>query len=260
MTETALSLGREHLAANRRMIIGRSLMAALAGLVPVPVIDDWLTSRVRRGTIRRIAEMRGVDLDDDAVVAIADGQAAPPEWASIAGMSFLVRSLSRGWKKLLVAYVTTQRARQAATNYTIATLFDHYCAKLHLGLGLHASQGVELRRLMASCINEVPGGLATPIFRRSLVAATRATVKAPVELLDIASGGRLRRLLSRSDEVRAVAEIDRAIEDSLREDAGFLARAAHAVEIQLAADHNPYLEQLLVAFERRCRERDADGR
>ena len=70
MTTLQLSLGRHHLDQNRRMIVARSIASALAGIVPIPGLDDWLSSRMRRGTLRRIALMRGVDVDHAAVTAL----------------------------------------------------------------------------------------------------------------------------------------------------------------------------------------------
>jgi uncharacterized protein (DUF697 family) len=249
-----LSHGRAHLATNRRMILARSLGAAVAGAVPVPVLDDWLASRVRRGTVRRIAALRGVDLDDDAVIAIADGPEEPPSWSRIAGVTFLIKALSRSWRKVLITYVASQRARAAADTFTIATLFDHYCARLHVGLGLNGQSGQQLRRLISATMANGDGGLAAIMFKTGIIAAARATVRAPAELLDLVSGGRFRKLLRRGDEVEAVAEIDSAIARSMEGETGFLNNAITAIEAQLSSESNPYLDELLTRFETRWRQ------
>ncbi len=254
MTSKSLTFGREHLSVNRRMIVGRSIASALAGLMPLPLIDDWLSSRVRRGTIRRIADMRGVDMDDDAVEAIADGPSAPPSWSRIAGVTFLVKAIGRSWRKLIVTYVATQRAKHAAHQFQVATLFDHYCARLHVGLGLDRERGYQVRKLISQTIADTDGGIGTSMFRRGIIASAKATARAPAELLDIASGGRLRKMLTRGDEVEAIAEVDDAIAQSMEGEHGFLARAANAVEVQLSAEGNPYLEELISQFETRWRE------
>src|SRR6185295_15610258 len=52
-----------HLGSNRSLIIRRSLLAtAVGGVVPIPVMDDYLAGRVRAGMLMRIAERRHVDL------------------------------------------------------------------------------------------------------------------------------------------------------------------------------------------------------
>jgi hypothetical protein len=256
---TELTLRRDYLDQHRRMIIGRSIAASLAGMVPVPILEEWMTSLVKRGTIRRIADARDVDVSAEAVRAIADGPTPPPSWAEMAGTTFVFKLIGRTWRKMLYAYVVTRRTQAAARNFVIGTLFDHYCARVHVGLGLDGPAAVELRALMDAAIEQTPGGLGERIFRRATVAAAKATVRAPIELADIASGGAVRRLLARRDEVEAAEEVDQAIEAHLSSQDGFLARAATAVELQLSAESNPYLDDLIGTFEEMWRARSAGG-
>jgi hypothetical protein len=246
---------RSYLADNRRLIIGRALAAAAAGALPVPLVEDWLASRVARGTIRRIANARSVDLDDAAVRAIADGPEKPPEWAEIAGGTLAYRLVARSWRRLILVYLAARRAQAAARHYVIGTLFDHYCARLHVGMGLDGPRAAELRAVMDQAIRRTPGGLGGRVFRRGLVGAARATVRGPLRLADSVTGGMIRRLLKRGDEVEAVAVVDESIERQLKAKQSFLARSVAAVELQLAAEGNPYIEQLLDNFDRMWRDR-----
>lgn len=256
-----LTFGRHHLVDNQRMIVGRSLASAVAGIVPVPILDDWLSSRVQRGTVERIAAMRGVDIDAQAVIAIAEGSETPPSWSRLASATLIFKALSRSWRKVLITYVATERARHAARTFSVGTLFDHYCARLHVGLGLDGESGVAIRKLIEASLDDTEGGLGTAVFRRAIIASARASVKAPAELVNLASGGRIRKLLQRGDdavEAEAVEEVDTAIERSMAEESGFLSRAIGGVEAQLSADGNPYLDELITRFEARWREaRDA---
>ncbi|HEU5058180.1 MAG TPA: hypothetical protein VFU21_16725 [Kofleriaceae bacterium] len=246
---------RAYLGDNRRLIIGRALAAAAAGALPVPLVEDWLASRVARGTIRRIADARSVDMDDSAVRAIADGPEKPPEWAEIAGGTLAYRLVARSWRRLILVYLAARRAQAAARHFLIGTLFDHYCARLHVGMGLDGPRAAELRAVMDQAIARTPGGLASRVFRRGLVGAARATIRAPFRLADNVSGGAIRRLLRRGDEVEAVTAVDESIERQMQAKQSFLARSAAAVELQLAAEGNPYLEQLLANFDRLWRDR-----
>jgi hypothetical protein len=252
-----LSHNRGYLATNRRFIIGRSLVAAAAGGVPVPVLEDWLVSRVQRGTIRKIAESRSVDADEDAVRAVADGAERPPDWAAIAGSTVLGRLLARQWRRILIVYLVARRAQAAARAFLVGSLFDHYCARLHVGMGLNGPRAVELRALIDRAIAETPGGLGRRLFRRSALGAARAGVKGPVKLANAVTGGMVRRLLSKNQEVEAVQVVDDSIEQQLSTKKSFLARSAAALELQLAAEANPYLERLLDTFDRLWRERQA---
>jgi hypothetical protein len=246
---------RAYLADNRRLIIARALAAAAAGALPVPLVEDWLASRVARGTIRRIANARSVDIDDSAIRAIADGPQQAPEWAEIAGGTLAYRLIARSWRKVILVYLAARRAQAAARHFVIGTMFDHYCARLHVGMGLDGPRAAQLRAVMDQAISRTPGGLASRVFRRSLVGVAKATVRAPFKLADSVSGGAIRRLLKRGDEVEAVTAVDESIERQLEAKQSFLSRSAAAVEMQLAAEGNPYLEQLLDTFDRLWRDR-----
>ena len=77
----SLVRSREYLAEHRRSIIARSIAAAIAGVLPVPMLDDWLVSSIRRSTIRLIEDYRGFDMDEEAIAAVSDGLEEPPKWA-----------------------------------------------------------------------------------------------------------------------------------------------------------------------------------
>jgi hypothetical protein len=254
MAVGALTHDRAYLGDNRRLIIGRSLIAGAAGGLPIPMVEEWLASRIQRGTIRRIAESRSVDIDLDAIRAVADGTERPPDWAEIAGGTLLYRILARQWRRLVLVYLIARRARAASHSFLVSTLFDHYCARLHVGLGLDGKRATEVRKLIDRAIAETPGGLTRRVFRRGALGAARVGVKAPLRLADAVTGGMIRRLLSKNQEVEAVQVVDEAIEEHMEERKGFLARSAAAVEMQLAAEANPYLETLLANFDRLWRE------
>ena len=69
----------------------------------------------------------------------------------------------------------------------------------------------------------------------------------------MASGGRLRKLLSRgkSDvaEAEAVEEIDALVDKELADRDGWLSKAVTAIELQLTADVNPFLDTAIERFE-----------
>src|SRR5262249_46531066 len=62
----------EHLRANRRLIVRRSLLAsAVGGVVPLPVMDEYLAARVRAGMLMKLAERRQVDLAQSSAELLA---------------------------------------------------------------------------------------------------------------------------------------------------------------------------------------------
>ena len=143
-----ISHGRDHLGENRRMIILRSLSGALMGALPLPFVDEWLAALIARGTISRVADSRGVDISEDAVRAVAEGRVTPSRFSELAGGSIALKMLARQWRKLVIAALAASRARAATRSFAIATLFDHYCARLHQGPGLDAADGKRVREVI----------------------------------------------------------------------------------------------------------------
>jgi hypothetical protein len=212
----SLARSRDYLSVHRRTIIGRSLAAAVAGAIPVPILDDWLTSAVKRSTIRRIADARGVDITEEGVRALADGEETPPRWAELLGSGLMLRLLSRQGKKLFIAVLAAKRAKAAADNFEVATLFDHYCARVHVGLGLNERSARLLREQIDRCRKETEGSLGNHLFRRGLLAAAKHTFRAPVEFADMLSGGRVQKLLTGNSEIEATTEVDELLEEHLK--------------------------------------------
>lgn len=258
---TALVPRRDYLVGQRRTIIARSIMGSLAGAVPLPFIDDWAVATIVGGGYRKIAAAHQVDVTDEAVDALVHGPTKPPTIANIAVGGVIARVASRAARRMMIAIATINRARSAARQFVAMTLFDHYCAKLHTGLALDRETALELREDIYRSIDQTPGALAFHPFRRGALSAARATLRAPLELADLASGGRLRKLLAaKTGEVttpESVDEVEQAMEAVLADKTNFLSRTVAAVEVQLSSEANPYLDAAIESFDRRWRARVA---
>lgn len=250
---SSLTLRRDYLGVHRRLAVGRAIAATVAGLVPVPLLDDWLLEATLGGAYKRIAAAHQIDLDPVAIKNLVHGKTQAKAWYELTGTSLAGRLASRGVKRALVALAVVRRAQSAARTFATLTLFDHYCARVHTGLGLDGARALEVRELIRRAIAETPGGLSFEPFRRGALAAARSIAKAPLELADLASGGRLRKLLARGDDVvpeaEAVDEVDAIVEQELAETDGALARTVAAIELQLTAEVNPYLDQAIERFD-----------
>jgi hypothetical protein len=259
---TALVLRRDYLTGQRRLIIARAVAGSLASIVPLPFVDDWVLAQVLGGGYRRIAEAHGVDVAPQALANLVHGKTPPPSPLELAANGIAFRVAGVAAKRVMLALATFNRARAASRTFVTMTLFDHYCAKLHTGGALDGATALALREEIAGAIAQTPGALAVHPFRRGLAAAARAALKAPLELADLASGGALRKLLARDStvtEAQAVDDVEHALEQQLASKTGFLARTVAAVEGQLSADGNPFLDAVLDAFDRRWRARVAAG-
>ena len=259
---TALVARRSYLDAARRTIIARSIAGSLASIVPIPFVDDWAKAAVLGGGYKRIAAAHGVDLDDEAVTALVHGKTPPPSITQMAASGIMYRIAGVAAKRMLLALATVNRARAASRTFVTMTLFDHYCARLHTGLALDGATALALRDEIARAVDQTPGALGLHPFRRGLASAARAAMKAPLELADLASGGALRRLLTKKSQVseaEAVDDVEQALETQLANKGGFLSRTVAAVEVQLSADGNPFLDGAIEALDRRWRARRAAG-
>jgi hypothetical protein len=257
---TELVHRRDYLADNRRMILGRSIAGVLAGAVPLPFLDDWLIRRILGNAYRKIAAAHRVDLEDASIEKLVHGRTSPRAWTEIAGTAIAYRMATMAWKRFLLALTTVRRARAASRQFVVMTLFEHYCARLHVGLALDAPTALAVRDTIVAAIEQTPGGLSFEPFRRGARSAARATLRAPLELADMVSGGRLRRLLERNTEVaepEQVTALEQAIDEALADQTSFLARAVTAVELQLSSEVNPYLDAVISRFDDLWRRRQA---
>ena len=253
---SAIVTRRDYLVGQRRLIIARAIAGSVAGIIPVPFLDDWARAAVLGGGYRRIAAAHGVDVSDEAVTNLVHGKSPPAKMADLAVSGIAYRIASRAAKRMMLALAAVGRARSAAKTFVTMTLFDHYCTKLHTGLALDGPTALALREEIDRAVAQTPGALGFHPFRKGLASAVRATLKAPLELADLATRGAVRRLLARRSEVteaEAVDTLDHAIETELANKTGFLSRTVAAVELQLSADANPFLDSVIDAFDHRWR-------
>lgn len=253
---TAIVTRRDYLSPQRRLIIARSVAGSVAGIIPVPFLDDWAKAAVLGGGYRRIAAAHGVDIEDEAITQLVHGKSAPAKLGDMAVSSIAYRIASTAARRVMLAVTAVNRARAASRTFVTMTLFDHYCTKLHTGLALDAGTALALREEIERAIAQTPGALSFAPFRRGVLSAARATLRAPLELADIATRGAVRRLLTKKSEVtdaEVVDTVEEAMESALTNKSGFLSKTVAAVETQLSADANPFLDTVIDNFDRRWR-------
>src|SRR5688572_16922423 len=171
MTQQALVARRDHLVKNRRLILGHTLAATVAGLVPVPYVSEWLPAVVKRDLVRRIAESRGVDLDEAAVRMIAEGEVARPSWKSVISATPLLRFAGRSVRAAFLAWNVYRSGEGAARTFAMNMLFDHYCARMHIGGEIGLADARALRKRMEAAVKSPAGGLARFALSRAFTSA-----------------------------------------------------------------------------------------
>jgi uncharacterized protein (DUF697 family) len=166
---------------NRTLILGRSLLAGAAGLLPVPYLDDLLAGAVRAALIRRLAEIRSIDLDANAVETLTWPRGSRVLQAATFGSAALGQS-RRLFRRVATSLLVVRRADEALQTFQIGTLFDHYCARHHTGFGLDGKRAQSLRTAMDAAISRARSEQFERAFKNSLRLVARVPRRA-AELL-----------------------------------------------------------------------------
>ena len=236
-----------HLGANRSLVIRRSLLAtAVGGLVPIPVMDDYLAGRVRAGMLIQLADRRHVDIVPSSAELLAD----PREGTALRNATMTaatVIALKLAWRKFFVLLAAGRRAEEMTTTFQMGTLFDHFCARLHVGAGIDRAMTVRLRQAILAAIRDTERKALVESFRDGSELLGRSLAEAPAWMSQrlqkavesyVASGG--------NPDARAAADAAAAIDP---EQARWLDRAAARVEARLGGLGNGYLQALVTRFE-----------
>jgi hypothetical protein len=243
-----------HLASNRRLIVRRALLAsALGGVVPLPIMDEIVAGRVRAGLYMKLAASRQVDLPPASAEVLAEGKTGRM-LRSLTFVAATLVTLKLAWRKVFALLIAGRGAEEMATVFQVATLVDHYCARLHVGGPINPAQAERLRVLVHRSVGQTSKTKLVTAFREGGKILGSRVVEAPHWLS---------RSLTRQAEhwLRTgghpeVAAAGWPIEES-EEERSWLDRAAHAVEERLASLGSEYLGGLVDDFEALWRDSQA---
>jgi hypothetical protein len=245
----------EHLAANRRLIIRRALLAsAVGGVVPLPVMDDYLAGRVRAGMLMKLAERRQVDL----VLSSAELLGDPRETTAVRNATMTAATLlafKLAWKKFFALMAVGRRAEEMATTFQMGTLFDHFCTKLHVGAGIDRARAAQLRATIHASVADAEKAALTAVFRDGGRILGRSMLEAPAWM-----SKRVERAAEQwartGGQPSAAPDLDPEVPID-GESARWLDRASSAVETRLNQLGTNYLRTLVRSFEQRWRQAEA---
>jgi uncharacterized protein (DUF697 family) len=171
-------MNTDHLKMNRGLIVSRALLAGAAGMLPVPYVDDLLAGAVRSALIRRLANIRQVDVDANAVDTLAHPYGSRLLHAATVG-AIAVGGTRKVVRKLAVTLLFVRRVDEAVQTYQLGTLFDHYCATKHVGPGLDGARALHLRQSMDESIRGARSEAVTRAFKKGLRALGAAAARMP---------------------------------------------------------------------------------
>jgi len=237
-----------HLAHHRSLIVRRALLSsAIRGFLPVPMVDDALAGRVRAGLYTKVAAGRQVDLPpaSAAILAEAKDQGAAAKLSFVAAAAVIAKFAGR---KFLALVAAGRGAEEMAQIFTSATLFDHYCAKLHVGGEITAAEAARLRACLAACGQNATLGPTLAAFREGSRVLGRSLLEAPRWVSQ-----RIAALGERFVHSGGNPDVLDAFPEQASGETAWLDRAAHSVEQAMAQAGNEHLTRLVRAFEERWR-------
>jgi hypothetical protein len=235
-----------HLALHRGLIVRRALLSsAIRGFLPVPMVDDVLAGRVRAGLYTKVAAGRQVDLPPLAATILADAkdQAAAAKLSFFATAAIVAKFAGR---KFLALVAAGRGADEMAETFTSAMLFDHYCAKLHVGGEITAAQATRLRTCIAASTRSAKLGPTLLAFREGSRVLGRSLLEAPRWVSQ-----RVAILGERFVHSGGNPDVLDAFPEQASGETAWLDRAAHAVEEAMARAGNEHLAHVIRAFEER---------
>jgi hypothetical protein len=240
----------DHLAANRRFIVQRSLLAtAVGGVVPVPVMDEYLAGRVKAGMLMKLAERRQVDLAPSSAELLGDPRGTTAiRNATLTAATLLAIKLA--WRKFFAVVAVGRRAEEMTSTFQLGTLFDHYCTKMHVGAGLDRARAIELRDIIHASQAEAERAAVVGAFREGSRVLSQTLLEAPAWAN--AKIERAARRWSQSGGTTTDPLPGHEDERASDEEARWLDRASSEVEGRLGLGQE-YLVTLVRTFERRWR-------
>lgn len=235
-----------HLRSHRGLIVRRALLAsAIRGFFPVPLADDLLCSRIHAGLLQKLASLNQVDLSAEgaAVLAKAGGPGAATSLSLSAVAAIVAKFAGRKFLALLAA---GRSAEDMARTFLRATLFDHYCAKLHVGGPITAPTATRLAECLDVGVGDLSVGPVFEAFRDGAKQLGRSLLEAPGWLVQ-----RMRKLGERFVHSGGNPDVLDAFPEDAPGEHTWLDRAAHSVENALARAGTGAIERAVREFEAR---------
>jgi hypothetical protein len=246
--ENRLQTGRwTHLAENRGIIVRRALLAtAISGAVPIPVLDDLIAVRVRAGLYMKLADRRHVGLPAAAAEVLAQAKESSKLGSATMTAATLL-AVKMAWRKMFALMAVGRGADDAATNFQSGLLFDHYCARLHVGPAIDRPRAALLRKVIHETVAQTHREALVSIFRDGTRTLGRSLLQAPRWLADRVGALAQRWVQTKGDVAATFESLDLGAENDLERK--WLDKAADSVEGQIASLGQGYLDVLVPRFE-----------
>jgi hypothetical protein len=235
-----------HLSEHRGLVVRRALLvSAIRGFFPVPLMDDVLAHRVRAGLYQKLASGRLVDLQPDSATILAAGKdGTVAARVSLATAAVVVAKFAG--RKFLALLAASRGAAEMARTFQSATLFDHYCAKMHVGGPITVPQANRLRGCLDDAASGALSGPVVAAFGEGSRVLGRSLLEAPRW-----ASQRIASLGERFVHSGGNPDVLDAFPEQVQGEFAWIDRAAQAVEAAMARADDRHWVQLVQSFEER---------
>jgi hypothetical protein len=239
--------GLAHLLDNQRLIVRRALLAsALRSFLPVPGMDESLAGKVGMGLYVKLAASRNVDLapESAAVLGRVDQGPLSTTMKVMSAATMLARFAGR---KLFALLAAGRGAAEMAKEFQAAILFDHYCARIHVGGAIPPARARVLRAAMDHAVSQISRDALTRAFQEGSSTLGHTLLESPRWFANELSALAERFLRSGGNP-----DVAAAMGETFREgEAAWLDRATGVVEEALSRMGEAHWDSLVRAFESR---------
>lgn len=136
----------------RKSFVGASLRAGAYQLIPLPFIDDWLTTRQRKGMVRAVLEARGFTYEPEVPRLLAGGSLSLTARLASAAKGLIFSPLSKVFRTVFFWLAAHRAARAIVETYFLGRFLHHPALAGHGG-GTHLT--VSDGRRLANVFEEV---------------------------------------------------------------------------------------------------------
>lgn len=157
---------QEHLEDHRAVILLRSALIGAATALPIPAVGDMLASALSRGLIYHVARLRYVDIDEAAVDELLTQSPKKQRMSVLSAVGGLISLVGRRIKlrRVFAGLAVLRGVEAGARAFHVATLFEHYCARHHSGLVIHAADARRLRDTIDEAMDTTQREMSSALF------------------------------------------------------------------------------------------------
>lgn len=190
-----------------------SLQAGAIQLIPVPFVDDWVTTRLRRRMVRSVLRARGISFDRDVPrIAARWDRGSTVERLRRGTLNLAVKPLRKMFRTVFFWLAIHRAVRTAVETYLLGRFWNHP----ELGVTLASSHLSEatarnLASVFGSLAERIDARLTRDAVRRlwRLLRSTARRARGQVAVEDVADA-------LEAEQPGLLAEFDQAVTDRLR--------------------------------------------